>query len=195
MNKNVFTSFFLLAISLASTTTYAQQDPVVAFKTTEGDFEVTLFEDKAPVTVKNFLTLVDQGHYNGMIFHRVIRNFMIQGGGLNKSMQRIGGVAPIQNEADNKLKNLKGTIAMARTGEPHSATDQFFINTRDNPNLDHTDKTIRGWGYAVFGRVSSGMDTILKIEAAPTTAKGGRDDVPVKTIEILEAKRKADSGK
>lgn len=167
----------------------ASQQPVVMFETSAGNFEVTLYPDKAPVTVKNFLTLVDQKHYNGTIFHRVIKNFMIQGGGLNASLEKIGGVSPIQNEADNGLKNLKGTIAMARTGEPHSATDQFFINTKDNSNLNHSGKNMRGWGYAVFGKVTNGMDVVMKIESSVTTTKSGRQDVPVKNIEILQIKR------
>jgi cyclophilin family peptidyl-prolyl cis-trans isomerase len=167
----------------------ASQQPVVMFETSAGNFEVTLYPDKAPVTVKNFLTLVDQKHYNGTIFHRVIKNFMIQGGGLNASLEKIGGVSPIQNEADNGLKNLKGTIAMARTGEPHSATDQFFINTKDNSNLDHSGKNMRGWGYAVFGKVTNGMDVVMKIESNVTTTKSGRQDVPVKNIEILQIRR------
>jgi len=167
----------------------ASQQPVVMFETSAGNFEVTLYPDKAPVTVKNFLTLVDQKHYNGTIFHRVIKNFMIQGGGLNASLEKIGGVSPIQNEADNGLKNLKGTIAMARTGEPHSATDQFFINTKDNSNLDHSGKNMRGWGYAVFGKVTNGMDVVMKIESSVTTTKSGRQDVPVKNIEILQIRR------
>lgn len=168
----------------------ASQDPVVVFTTSAGNFEVTLFAEKSPITVNNFLALVDKGHYNGMIFHRVIKNFMIQGGGLDRSMKRIGGVTPIRNEADNGLKNVKGTIAMARTGDPHSATDQFFINTKSNPNLDHTGKSIRGWGYAVFGQVSNGMDTVMKIESTETTRKQDRDDVPVTTIEIIRVERK-----
>ena len=167
----------------------ASQQPVIMFETSAGNFEVTLYPDKAPVTVKNFLTLVDQKHYNGTIFHRVIKNFMIQGGGLNASLEKIGGVSPIQNEADNGLKNLKGTIAMARTGEPHSATDQFFINTKDNSNLNHSGKNMRGWGYAVFGKVTNGMDVVMKIESSVTTTKSGRQDVPVKNIEILQIRR------
>ena len=177
----LLSSFFLPA--------QASQQPVVKFETSAGNFEVTLYPDKAPATVKNFLTLVDQKHYNGTIFHRVIKNFMIQGGGLNASLEKIGGVSPIQNEADNGLKNLKGTIAMARTGEPHSATDQFFINTKDNSNLDHSGKNMRGWGYAVFGKVTNGMDVVMKIESSVTTTKSGRQDVPVKNIEILQIKR------
>jgi peptidyl-prolyl cis-trans isomerase B (cyclophilin B) len=116
----------------------------------------------------------------------VIKNFMIQGGGLNLSMQKVGGVMPIQNEADNGLKNLKGSIAMARTGEPHSASDQFFINTKDNTMLDHTAKNMRGWGYTAFGKVTKGMDVVMKIENTSTSRRGDRDDVPEKTIEILK---------
>jgi len=190
MNR-IITALLLISLQLFPAVLLAQQDhPVVTFKTTMGDFEVTLDAEKAPATVENFLRLVDQGHYNGTIFHRVISNFMIQGGGLDKSMKRIGGVVPIRNEADNGLKNLKGTIAMARTGDPHSATDQFFINTRDNANLDHTGKTIRGWGYAVFGKVSSGMDTVMAIEASRTTTRAGHNDVPVDAVEIIRAERK-----
>ena len=130
--------FFFLLTTLSLAPAHAKDNPVVLFETSAGNFEVTLYPDKAPITVKNFLSLVDQKHYNGTIFHRVIKNFMIQGGGLNLSMQKVGGVMPIKNEADNGLKNVKGSIAMARTGEPHSATDQFFINTKDNSMLDHT---------------------------------------------------------
>ena len=183
-----------LLLSITSISAHAGQQPVVVFETSAGNFEVSLNPEKSPVTVKNFLALVDQQHYNGTIFHRVIKSFMIQGGGLNASMEKIGGVTPIKNEADNGLKNLKGTIAMARTGEPHSATDQFFINTKDNFNLDHSGKNTRGWGYAVFGKVTSGMDVVMKIESSATTTKAGRRDVPVKTIEILKIKRiKAES--
>lgn len=181
--------FLSLLTSLNITSAQDGQYPVVLFETSAGNFEVTLFPEKSPVTVNNFLTLVDLKHYNGTIFHRVIKNFMIQGGGLNASMEKVGGVTPIKNEADNGLKNLQGTIAMARTGEPHSATDQFFINTKDNANLDHSGKNIRGWGYAVFGKVTNGMDVVMKIENSATTAKSDRRDVPVKTIEILQISR------
>jgi len=177
-----------LLSSLSFVSAHASQNPVVLFETSAGNFEVTLYPDKAPITVKNFLSLVEQKHYNGTIFHRVIKNFMIQGGGLNTSMEKIGGVAPIKNEADNGLKNMKGSIAMARTNEPNSATDQFFINTKDNYNLDHTAKNMRGWGYVVFGKVTNGMDVVMKIENSATTTKSGRRDVPVKTIEILLVK-------
>jgi peptidyl-prolyl cis-trans isomerase B (cyclophilin B) len=166
-----------------------KKDPVVLFETSAGNFEVTLNPEKAPVTVKNFLTLVDKKHYNGTIFHRVIKSFMIQGGGLDTSMNKIGGVMPIKNEADNGLKNEKGSIAMARTGDPHSATDQFFINTKNNDSLNHTGKNMRGWGYTVFGKVTSGMDVVMKIENSDTDTRSGRRNVPVKTIEILKIER------
>jgi peptidyl-prolyl cis-trans isomerase B (cyclophilin B) len=179
--------FLLTAFSLI--TAHAEDNPVVLFETSAGNFEVTLYPQQAPITVNNFLSLVEKKHYNGTIFHRVIKNFMIQGGGLNTSMKKLGGVMPIENEADNGLKNVKGSIAMARTGEPHSATDQFFINTKDNVNLNFTSETIRGWGYAVFGKVTRGMNIVMQIEDSPTTSKLGRNDVPVNTIEILKISR------
>lgn len=179
--------FLLTALSLISA--HADDNPVVLFESSAGNFEVTLYPQQAPVTVNNFLSLVEQNHYNGTIFHRVIKNFMIQGGGLNTAMEKLGGVMPIKNEADNGLKNVKGSIAMARTGEPHSATDQFFINTKDNENLNFTNKTIGGWGYTVFGKVTRGMNIVMKIEETPTTSKLGRNDVPVNTIEIRKISR------
>lgn len=183
---------FSLLASISLVPAHAKEDPVVLFETSAGNFEVTLNPGKAPITVKNFLTLVDQKHYNGTIFHRVIKNFMIQGGGLDTSMKKIGGVSPIKNEADNGLKNLKGTIAMARTEDPHSATDQFFINTKDNNNLNHTGKNMRGWGYTVFGKVTSGMDVVMKIENSDTDTRKGHRDVPVKTVEILKVTQKGE---
>jgi len=187
----IIKSLLLLTLvsSLSLVSAHASQQPVVLFETSAGNFEVTLYPDKAPITVKNFLSLVEDKHYNGTIFHRVIKNFMIQGGGLNTSMDKIGGVIPIKNEADNGLSNLKGTIAMARTGKPHSATDQFFINTKDNFDLDHSSKTMRGWGYTVFGKVTKGMDVVMKIEGSTTTTKSGRQDVPVNHVEILQIEK------
>lgn len=187
--------FITLLISMSISSANEKKDPVVLFETSAGNFEVTLNPGKAPITVKNFLNLVEQKHYNGTIFHRVIKRFMIQGGGLNTSMKKIGGVSPIQNEADNGLKNVKGSIAMARTGDPHSATDQFFINTKDNKSLDHSGKNSRGWGYTVFGKVTSGMDVVMKIESSDTDTRSGRRDVPVKTIEILSVTRVKTSSK
>ncbi len=182
--------FLTLLSSIGIVSANENKDPVVIFETSAGSFEVTLNPEKAPVTVKNFLALVDNKHYNGTIFHRVIKGFMIQGGGLDTSMKKVGGVKPIQNEAYNGLKNLKGTIAMARTGDPHSATDQFFINTNDNKALNHKGKNMRGWGYTVFGKVTSGMDVVMKIEGSNTDTRNGRKDVPVKTVEILRVSKK-----
>ncbi|MFW2438994.1 MAG: peptidylprolyl isomerase [Arenicellales bacterium] len=186
--KTILLLTLLSSINIASAN--EKKGPVVLFETSAGNFEVTLNPEKAPLTVKNFLTLVDQKHYNGTIFHRVIKSFMIQGGGLDTSMNKIGGVMPIKNEADNGLKNQKGSIAMARTGDPHSATDQFFINTKDNDMLNHTEKNMRGWGYTVFGKVTSGMDVVMKIESSETDTRSGRRDVPVKTVEILNVTQK-----
>lgn len=189
--QNFHRRLFLLLLAglLGTTGALAQDHPVVMFETTQGNFEVTLNPEKAPITVKHFLELVDSGHYDGTVFHRVIKGFMIQGGGLNEDLQRVGGARPISNEADNGLSNVTGTIAMARTSEPHSATDQFFINTVDNTKLDHTRKDIYGWGYAVFGRVSRGMDVVHKIENSPTQSRGDRNDVPVTTVTIIRARQ------
>ena len=178
---------FLITALLLSQLATAQQNPVVILNTTLGDIQIELYPDKAPVTVKNFMNYVNAGHYNGTIFHRVIKGFMIQGGGLDENLNKVGAGMPIRNEADNGLKNLTGTIAMARTNAPHSATDQFFINTNDNTNLDYTSSTPQGWGYAVFGKVTDGMDVVRKIENTPTESRKGRDDVPVQTIKILQA--------
>jgi cyclophilin family peptidyl-prolyl cis-trans isomerase len=139
---------------------------------------------RAPTTVANFLKYVQDGFYNGTIFHRVIPGFMIQGGGLEPGMKRKPTSAPINNEADNGLKNTNGTIAMARTGDPHSATSQFFINTVNNDFLDHTDKSPRGWGYAVFGKVTKGMEVVKKIESVPTGQAGAHKDVPTTDVVI-----------
>ena len=152
-------------------------NPVVVIKTTKGDIKVELDKEKAPITVDNFMAYVEDGYYNGTIFHRVIKNFMIQGGGITKDMQPKPANAPIKNEADNGLKNDRGTIAMARTGVVDSATSQFFINTVDNGFLNHG---ARDFGYAVFGRVIDGMDVVEAIEAVPT----GPGDVPNEPVVI-----------
>jgi cyclophilin family peptidyl-prolyl cis-trans isomerase len=155
----------LLAFML-STPAWAQ--PTVQINTSLGPIVVELDSEKAPRTVANFLEYVKSGHYSGTIFHRVIRRFMIQGGGMTKDMAEKPTRAPVMNEADNGLKNAVGTIAMARTGDPHSASAQFFINVNDNTFLDHTAKDARGWGYAVFGRVTQGMEVAEKISRSPT---------------------------
>ncbi|MBE6423212.1 MAG: peptidylprolyl isomerase [Succinivibrio dextrinosolvens] len=160
---------------------------MITLKTTLGDIVIELDYDKAPNTAKNFEDYVKSGFYKGTIFHRVIKGFMIQGGGLEKDMNQKQTNAPIKNEADNGLKNDRGTIAMARTMDPHSATAQFFINTVNNDMLNFRSKDLNGWGYCVFGKVVSGMEVVDKIEASKTTTVSYYQDVPVETIEILDA--------
>ena len=160
---------------------------MITLKTTLGDIVIELNHEKAPITAKNFEEYVKSGFYKGTIFHRVIKGFMIQGGGLNSQLEQKETNAPIKNEADNGLKNDRSTIAMARTNDPHSATAQFFINTVDNSFLDFRSKDLSGWGYCVFGKVVEGMDVVDKIEKAKTTTVSYYQDVPVETIEILDA--------
>jgi len=162
-------------------------NPRVKLTTNHGSIVIELNAGKAPNTVKNFLQYVKSNHYNGTIFHRVIKGFMIQGGGLEPGLKDKSSGSPIKNEADNGLVNDTGTIAMARTGDPHSATDQFFINVADNGFLNHTAPNARGWGYAVFGKVVEGMDVVRKIEAAPTGSSGHMDDVPEDDVVIEKA--------
>jgi peptidyl-prolyl cis-trans isomerase B (cyclophilin B) len=156
----------------------------VQILTTLGNIQLELDTEKAPKTVENFKAYIDSGHYEGTIFHRVIEDFMIQGGGLDADMNSKDTMNPIENEADNGLSNLEGTIAMARTVEPHSASAQFFINTTDNAFLDHRGKTDDGWGYCVFGKVVEGMDVVEKIEESPTISRSGYQDVPNDVIFI-----------
>ncbi len=165
---------------------------MIVLNTNYGAIKIELDFDKAPNSAENFLQYAKSGFYDGTIFHRVINNFMIQGGGFESGMQQKENGDPIQNEADNGLSNLTGTLAMARTPDPHSATSQFFINVSDNLFLNHRDKTNQGWGYAVFGRVVDGMDVVDKIKACATTSKGGHQDVPVddviiESVEVNEA--------
>lgn len=171
-------------------------NPMVRMETSAGPITVELYEDKAPVTVSNFLKYVDGGFYDGTLFHRVIQGFMIQGGGFDKDGQRKATQAPIQNEADNGLSNRRGTLAMARTGNPHSATAQFFINLVDNRNLDFTGKNQRGWGYAVFGKVTDGMNVVDSIARERTTSQRLSGmmarDVPANPVLILKAYRLTD---
>lgn len=162
---------------------------LVVFETNQGNFKVKLDADKAPKTVENFLKYVDDGFYNGTIFHRVIKDFMIQGGGFTSDLNQKTTRPSIKNEANNGLLNKRGTIAMARTMDPHSASAQFFINTVDNPFLDFKNESIQGWGYAVFGEVIEGMDVVDKIRAVKTTSKKGYDDVPETSIEVKKAYR------
>ena len=167
------------------------ENPKVLLETSLGNITVELFEKEAPVTVANFLAYVDDNYYAGTIFHRVIKGFMIQGGGLDENLRNVPGRAPIKNEAGNGLSNKVGTIAMARTAVVDSATSQFFINTAPNSVLDHRDETARGFGYCVFGQVVEGMDVVRAIEAIPTTSMRGYDDVPSAPITIFKASRVA----
>jgi peptidyl-prolyl cis-trans isomerase B (cyclophilin B) len=163
-------------------------NPKVEMETSKGKMVIELFPEKAPETVKNFLNYVDAKFYDGTIFHRVIPNFMIQGGGFTSDMKIKPAGTPIKNEADNGLKNERGTIAMARTGDPHSATAQFFINSVSNDFLNHKSKTQQGWGYVVFGKVIKGMDVVDAISSAKTVTRGGYRDIPAETIEIRSAR-------
>ena len=159
-------------------------NPLVQMETSLGEIVLELDIEKAPVSVENFIAYARSGHYDGTIFHRVIKGFMIQGGGLTPEMREKPTGPPIVNEARNKLKNRTGTIAMARTGEVDSATDQFFINTEDNKFLDNTGTSPADFGYAVFGKVVDGMNVVYKIEQRPTTSAAGHDDVPVEPVVI-----------
>jgi peptidyl-prolyl cis-trans isomerase B (cyclophilin B) len=160
----------------------------VELSTTHGPIRVELDEANAPASAKNFADYVTQGHYDGTIFHRVIRCFMIQGGGFSPGMKQKAVGAPIANEAANGLKNRRHTLAMARTSDPHSATAQFFINTVDNAFLDHKSPTAQGWGYAVFGKVVSGGEVVDAIEGVATGNRGGHGDVPLEDVQILSAR-------
>ncbi len=184
---NLLKPLFLLLFLLLpfSTTQSADPQPQVTIRTSLGDIMVQLDREHAPGTVENFLRYVQEGFYDNTIFHRVINGFMIQGGGFTPDFERKQTRAPIKNEADNGLKNRRGTIAMARTGNPHSATAQFFINVADNKFLDHTRPTQNGWGYTVFGKVVKGMDVVNKIRKVRTGAGGPfPKDVPVKPVII-----------
>ena len=157
----------------------------VIIKTSLGDINLELNNEKAPITVENFKSIAESGYYEGTIFHRVINGFMIQGGGLTADMSnKSSGTSPIQNEANNGLSNDRGTIAMARTMDPHSATSQFFINHKDNGFLNHTGETSQGWGYAVFGVVTDGMDVVDQIAEVATGSSGAYQDVPQEVITI-----------
>lgn len=160
---------------------------MIKLETSMGDILIELFPDQAPKSAANFTAYVNAGHYDGTIFHRVINGFMIQGGGMTKDMKEKQTNAPIENEADNGLKNESYAVAMARTSDPHSATAQFFINVKNNDFLDHKAKTPEGWGYAVFGKVVKGHPVVNKIKAVPTGRKGVHSDVPVTPVEIIKA--------
>jgi len=189
MSKCLRISQFILTsllLCLGTLSVAANNNPEVEVQTTLGNFTIELYPDKAPKTVANFLQYIDDGFYTNTIFHRVIDGFMIQGGGFTQQFERKPTRAPILNEADNGLKNLRGTIAMARTFDPQSATAQFYINVVDNPNLDFKDKTPRGWGYAVFGKVVKGMEVVDAIKSQPTGPGGPfQGDVPRTPVVIL----------
>jgi len=179
----------LVSLILAIGSLTAVAGPKALMQTNQGDITLELDQEKAPVTVANFLRYVDEGFYDGTLFHRVIEGFMIQGGGYDTDYQRKPAHEPIANEADNGLTNTRGSIALARTSDPNSATAQFFINHSDNPNLDHTAKTMRGWGYAVFGRVIEGMDVVDRIATQPTGMHSGLQDVPREPVIIERVTR------
>jgi peptidyl-prolyl cis-trans isomerase B (cyclophilin B) len=187
--KATFISSILMCLLLAilGNTAMSEANPKVQFETSKGNFVIELNAEKAPKSVENFLTYVNSGHYDGTIFHRVIPSFMIQGGGFDVDMKQKTTNETIQNEANNGLKNVKGSVAMARTSAPHSATAQFFINAADNGFLDFTSESPQGWGYAVFGQVTEGLDIVSTIEEVATGNHGGHQDVPLEPIVILKA--------
>jgi cyclophilin family peptidyl-prolyl cis-trans isomerase len=188
MRKLLLLSFLssLVVVGSAGAAEPKLDNPRVRMTTTQGVIELELDAKRAPGTVRNFMNYVQTGFYNGTIFHRVIKGFMIQGGGMRPGLdEKAKGVA-IRNEADNGLKNATGTIAMARTPDPHSASAQFFINTVDNGFLDHRDKTMPGWGYCVFGKVTKGMDVVKKIESVQTQTVGPHQNVPVNDVVITK---------
>jgi len=182
LRKHLTLLVFILIFSITSNT--QAETTMVKMDTNHGTITLELDADKAPNTVANFLTYAKEGFFDGTIFHRVISNFMIQGGGFTEDMTQKPTHDPIQNEANNGLPNVNGSIAMARTGDPHSATAQFFINVKDNDFLNFSGETPQGWGYAVFGKVTEGMDVVEKIKAVPTTTKGPYQDVPQEPVII-----------
>ena len=189
MNKFVSALLTMGAFLSASAEGVEAENPRVVLDTSMGKIVLELYLEKAPETVQNFLGYIDAKSYDGTIFHRVIPNFMIQGGGFTADMKQQPTRTPIRNEADSGLNNDRHTIAMARTGDPHSATAQFFINTGKNDFLNFKNKTEQGWGYAVFGKVVEGIDTVDAISAVKTTTRGSYQDVPVKPVVIKSARR------
>ena len=196
MNRSVTRLAVLVACTLAAWSCAAADatgaHPVVEFDTSLGRFAVEVLDDAAPTSAANFLAYVESGFYAGTVFHRVIPGFMIQGGGYTADLARKDTRAPIANEADNGLENLRGTLAMARTQDPDSATSQFFVNVADNTFLDRRNNTAAGAGYAVFGKVIEGMDVVDKIKAVKTASKGGHGNVPVEDV-IIKSIRRADA--
>ena len=179
--------FFLFLIMTGCNAMNDTTNPSITLKTNKGDIVIELFQDKAPQTVENILNYVKSGFYDGTIFHRVIPGFMIQGGGMTADMDQKPTGAPVENEANNGLANEVGTVAMARTNDPHSATAQFFINVKDNDFLNFSSPTSRGWGYCVFGKVTDGMDVVKSIEGVSTGNRMGHQDVPVDAVVIESA--------
>jgi len=192
MQFTIFGLIFLVSVAMVvspSESGAGEENPTILMETSLGNIKIELDQAKAPITVKNFLSYVDEKFYDGTIFHRVIGNFMIQGGGFTADMQQKRVKAPIKNEAGNGLKNMTGTLAMARTNVVDSATAQFFINVVDNDFLDHQNTTSQGFGYAVFGKVIQGMDVVEKIKAVKTGSKMGFSDVPAEAVVIKSVKR------
>jgi cyclophilin family peptidyl-prolyl cis-trans isomerase len=191
MLKKLFLIISILGVLMAFATTIQanKTNPKVIMKTSMGDITIELYPDKAPITVKNFFSYVDEKFFDGTIFHRVMKRFMIQGGGLTPDFTEKPTKPTIKNEAANKLKNKRGTIAMARMPDKDSATSQFFINHVDNPGLDHRDNTPEGYGYAVFGKVINGMDVVDAIANVTIMTKSGRANVPRETITIISIRR------
>ena len=187
MRVGIFMSVLVFVLATFLNPSHALSDkPQVTIDTSKGTIVLELYPDEAPKTVANFLDYARWGHYNGTIFHRVIPDFMIQGGGYTPEMKEKLTEMPIQNEADNGLKNDRGTVAMARTQDPNSATAQFFINTKSNTFLNHTSKTPQGWGYTVFGKVIKGMDVVDAISKVKTATRGSMSDVPVEPVVITK---------
>lgn len=184
-----FIKGILLMIFFTTTVSSETQNPKVKLETSMGTITIELYSKQAPETVKNFLSYVDDGFYDGTIFHRVISNFMIQGGGFNETMDQKKTKKPIKNEASNGLANEVGTLAMARTSDPHSATAQFFINVNENNFLDYKSPTEAGFGYAVFGKVVEGMDVVNKIKSVKTGNKGYHQNVPIEPVVIKSVKK------
>ena len=188
MSSNFFITlaFCLFSLALFNNDNAYGGGKTVNMETSLGTIVIELDDEKAPDTVRNFIAYAQEGFYNGTIFHRVINDFMIQGGGFTPDMRLKKTGSPIKNEADNNLKNKKYSIAMARTADPHSASSQFFINVKDNDFLNHKDKTTPGWGYAVFGKVVKGTEVVDKIKTVPTGIRAGHKDVPAEPVLIIK---------
>ena len=192
MMTTLFTLLSIFAVfALAASAGAEDTNPVVVMVTSKGTIKIEVDQAKAPISAANFLAYVNDKYYDGTIFHRVIPNFMLQGGGFDPAMKQKSTKAPIKNEAGNGLKNTRGTLAMARTGVVDSATAQFFINVKDNGFLDHKDTSTQGFGYAVFAKVIEGMDVVDAIKSVPTGSKGGHQDVPVEPV-VIESVRLAE---